>query len=284
MLRSVGERDFSSQETGHMLLSLPLTSCTFNFITVSLTNTCKVSKDNVTGEIILNKSQLHQYSSRDTTLAQLNLRDFFANYTVNNDVIKRRTHPMIIQTFPAYSSNPKGDKYGRFQLLKFHPWSDTTSFPWQSDDSTDQINVDSYTQFLRTATGRASIPSFAEELQKAERFISQDTQSDDEDENNQTSTEQEDWMVLCQLHQDLSTVSNQSNAVDWSEYSRTLQPVTIRESAKWIKTTKAESNCSIRIPREPVDISTLNTEQSVAYTIIERHCHDLTATNSQQHR
>ena len=36
MLRAVGERDFSAQETSHMLLSLPLVNCTFNFVTVSL--------------------------------------------------------------------------------------------------------------------------------------------------------------------------------------------------------------------------------------------------------
>ena len=54
------------------------------------------------------------FTSRDTTLAQLNLRDFFANYTVNSNVVKRRTHPVIIRTFPAYSSNPKGDKYGQY--------------------------------------------------------------------------------------------------------------------------------------------------------------------------
>lgn len=96
MLRSVGERDFSSQETGYMLLSLPLTSCTFNFFTVSLTITCKVSRDNATGEVTLNQSQLHQYSLRDALLAQVNLRDFFASYTVNGNKVKRRTHPVII--------------------------------------------------------------------------------------------------------------------------------------------------------------------------------------------
>ena len=63
----------------------------------------------------------------------------------------------------------------------------------------------------------------------------------------------------------------------WSEYSHTLPPATIGESAKWIKTTKAAPNCSMTMPIDPVDISTLNTEQSIAYNIIQRHCHNLTA-------
>lgn len=84
-------------------------------------------------------------------------------------------------------------------------------------------------------------------------------------------------MVLCQLHQDLSSILTQPNTVDWSEYSHTLSPATIRESAKWIRTTRAASNDfnSMTMPRAPIDISTLNTEQSIAYTIVQRHCHSL---------
>ena len=36
MIRSVAERDFSAQETAHQLLSLPLFSCSFNFVALSL--------------------------------------------------------------------------------------------------------------------------------------------------------------------------------------------------------------------------------------------------------
>lgn len=45
MIRAVGERDISAQETAHMLLSLPLVSCTFNFTTLSLTGDSKLVKD-----------------------------------------------------------------------------------------------------------------------------------------------------------------------------------------------------------------------------------------------
>ena len=53
MLRSVGERDFSAQETCHMLLSLPLFSCSFNFVTVSLDGSKKISKRTDSGELML---------------------------------------------------------------------------------------------------------------------------------------------------------------------------------------------------------------------------------------
>ena len=37
MIHAVGDRDISSQETAHLLLSLHLFTCTFNFVTISLT-------------------------------------------------------------------------------------------------------------------------------------------------------------------------------------------------------------------------------------------------------
>ena len=81
-------------------------------------------------------------------------------------------------------------------------------------------------EFLRTPEGQASIPQFSEELHKAQRYHNQnDATSDTEDDASVHHEEQEDWMVLCQLHQDLS---NQPNDVDWAEYSRTLQPATVR--------------------------------------------------------
>ena len=45
MIQSVGERDYSAQETAHLLLSLPLYSCTYNFITVSLDGSKQISTE-----------------------------------------------------------------------------------------------------------------------------------------------------------------------------------------------------------------------------------------------
>ena len=72
MLHSVGERDFSAQETGHMLLSLPLSSSTYNFCSVSLTTSRRVSKDQESSEMTIYPSHLQQYSSRDPLLTQVN--------------------------------------------------------------------------------------------------------------------------------------------------------------------------------------------------------------------
>jgi hypothetical protein len=56
MIRSIAERDFSAQETAHQLLSLPLFSCTFNFIALSLNGG---TTDTHSGEQKIEKSLLH---------------------------------------------------------------------------------------------------------------------------------------------------------------------------------------------------------------------------------
>jgi len=73
MLHFVGERDFSAQETGHMLLSLPLVSCPFNFATVSFDRSKKITKDPESGGLQLQASILDIYAPRDISLSSLNL-------------------------------------------------------------------------------------------------------------------------------------------------------------------------------------------------------------------
>lgn len=45
MIRTAGERDYSAQETSHMLLSLPLVSSSYNFITVSLNGERRIQNE-----------------------------------------------------------------------------------------------------------------------------------------------------------------------------------------------------------------------------------------------
>ena len=68
MVRSVGERDFSAQETAHQLLSLPLVSCTFSFVALSLDGGCALRKDERSGEHIIDLSVLSVAKSRSQTL------------------------------------------------------------------------------------------------------------------------------------------------------------------------------------------------------------------------
>ena len=74
----------------------------YNFCTVSLIDSRRISENKDTDELTLSQSHLQQYSSCNTSLAQVNF--FFANYTANG---KLQPQSVIVSTFPSYSSKVK---------------------------------------------------------------------------------------------------------------------------------------------------------------------------------
>ena len=113
--------------------------------------------------------------------------------------VVERSKPVIVRTFPSYSSNPQGEKYGqycRYQLIKYmyHPWSNNTAHSWQSDTATQDDYITAYTNFTNYA--KVCVPSFAAELYRVQQYYSQDN----EDETQDTHQNQDDWIHLCQLN------------------------------------------------------------------------------------
>ena len=182
MLRAVGERDFSSQETTHMLLSLPLVSCSYNFTIVSLYNSRLLTQDKESGEVTLQQSILDQYGARHG-LPDTDLIQFAAHYTMYKGELHKHPAPVIVRTFPQHSPNPQSESYGQYckcQLLKYKPWKHHPSNAWGGGTDTDETCIATYTDFLRTEAGRLHIPHFASELAKAQQYITQTTDLDDE--------------------------------------------------------------------------------------------------------
>ena len=88
IIQVAGDRDMATQETAHMLLSMPLTGCTYSFVTVSLDNSRKVVIDNENqSDEVLQKSTIEEYGKRSTAnsrcqgLSQLNLMQYVSQYT-----------------------------------------------------------------------------------------------------------------------------------------------------------------------------------------------------------
>ena len=278
MLRAVGERDFSAQETCHMLLSLPLVSCTYNFVTASLDGSKKISKNPESGELLLQASILETYASRDASLSPLNLYQFVANYTTIGGKVRKRSAPVVVRMFPTYPANPQGEKYPKFcrtQLLKYYPWSNSTHHSWQTD-CTDENCITSYHRFLETQAAADLVPHFAEELDRAQQYLQQEQDEDDTEPDHQQH-QQDDWMQLCSLNSQYAMqTTSDSPAVDWSEYTQSLPQHVVREAPSWIASSRKDTSHSLFIRHlPPVDITTLNYEQTVAFRIVEEHSSQL---------
>ena len=276
MIRAVGERDISAQETAHMLLSLPLVSCTFNFTTLSLTGDRKLSKDTESGQLTLQQSLLDSYSTRTTQL-NLSLVQFAAEFSVHKGEVRRRSSPVIVRTFPQYSSNPRGDDYNlyyKYQLVKHKPWSGQIGNVWGGGEGSPTVWVDQYHSFLQTDGARERIPHFVQELHSAQLRLAEEDDSEDE-ETHRPPEHQDDWMALCQLNPRFTMRLQEDSQVDWSAAARQLPSDVLRECPKWISSQRHLSEASSNSPWHrqlpPVDVTTLNPKQLHAYDLIKNH-------------
>lgn len=238
---SVVERDFSAQETSHMLLSLPLFSCTYNFVTVALNASRKLTREEDSGELVLEDSALDKYASRDSSLGDLNLCQFVSSYyTVCGEVLKRSA-PVIVRTFPSFSSNPRSelyDQYCKYQLIKYRPWVGIPSNAWLRGDEPCQDFVAVYRDFLQTDKARQYVPNFGEELDLAQQYIAENDGDDEED--MLLSSEQDDWMLCCRLNQHYAMgTASRTDSFDWAAFTRYLSPDLIRECPSWIRLSRA---------------------------------------------
>ena len=162
--------------------------------------------------------------------------------------------------FPTYPANPQGEIFPKFchtQLLKYHPWSNSSHHSWQTD-YTDENCITSYHRFLETQATADLVPHFAEELDKAQQYLQQEQDEDDTEPDHQH--QQDDWMQLCSLNSQYAMqTTSDLPAIDWSEYAQSLPQHVVREAPSWIASSRKDTSHLVFI-LPPVDITTLNYE------------------------
>ena len=91
VMKSLGQRDFSAQETKHHLMSLKLVSSSFNVLPVSLNGSRKIKTNSPDGDRITNDSLLDvyakrvQYSETIPEIITLNFVTFATKYKLVNN-------------------------------------------------------------------------------------------------------------------------------------------------------------------------------------------------------
>ena len=287
MIQVVGERDFGAQETAHILQSLPLYSCTFNFVTLSLDGGRQIRTDTQTQDDSITKPTMLetymnriQYQDNFPNLLSLNILEFVSKYSISKNELVHRANEVIVRTFPIYSSDPKGNNYGlycKYQLLKLKPWCSSPQNAWNNLPECNETFISVYKQFLSTdyAKGLAII---TEELQRAEQFESIQRANEDSNQTEDTHEHsQEEWMFLCQLQPTYDTPSNspdppEGTQVNGDEAANQMPPQLILSCPNWIKQMKKQSDTSmLRHPLTQVDINCLNEKQLHAYRLLSTH-------------
>ena len=289
MLCVVGVCDFSAQETAHMLMGLPLYSCTYSFVCISLDGSCAIQTeatdqdDQTAQQAATNLSLFNCYANRakyDSTfpgITLLNLCTFVARYTLYRGEIRQHSREAIVRTFPTYSSDPKSPTYGRYckyQLIKYKPWHTVTSNLWNGNEDVDDIYIQAYHKFLHSENVHSYLPTVSEEINRAEHYLVDNETVTDDPETTSVERCQEEWMLLCQVNQRFRSDDHRESSVDWSAPTHSLPADIVCESPRWITTQKRSAQEQLSLPQKQlpsVNIQNLTADQQLAYSIVCNH-------------
>eukprot|EP00978_Attheya_sp_CCMP212_P024884 scaffold78991_cov48-Attheya_sp.AAC.2 len=174
MARLIGQRIKSQQEVSHLILNLPLVSCTHTFVRISLRNDTRKliveppaevaaedappvdanrKKKPVTKISLIDAYAVRlevsawlsaeSYESYKDGLEEMSLFEFASVFTVGerehrrNKISPRAKDNVVAVFMPKKSSNPAGKNYPeycKFALAKFRPWSGDYENAWDSLD------------------------------------------------------------------------------------------------------------------------------------------------------
>ena len=130
-------------------------------------------------------------------ISNCNFVQFASNYFKTKVGIAKRTSPIVLETFPNYSSNPKGPNYGlfcRYQLLRYKPWYNFVDDAWFSEEPSDSVYINQWNSFLKTADAKLFIPNWSHQINLISEYVSHLVENDDFIESD--TNEREEWMIL----------------------------------------------------------------------------------------
>ncbi len=127
LINSVGERDYSAQETCHLLLQLPMFRASRDFIVLSLDGSRAVEDQLQEGQPATAPSILDHYIRRPTTsqFRDMTILHFTQKYTMPKELGSDPSHrrkEVVVIVRPFCSPDPNGPKYEQYcrQKLMLH--------------------------------------------------------------------------------------------------------------------------------------------------------------------
>ena len=169
---TVGERDFSAQETCHLLLMLSIVSSSRDFVVLSLDGSREVDDNLEADKPVTIESQLDQYCARPDTgdFNQLSLLEFVKQYKIlkkKGVAFILRKKEMLVIPHPYCSPDPDEPQYEQYcrQKLMLHQ-----PFCQLEDLLADyQSHEDAYAAFLKSEKAPISLADGIQQLEIAQK-------------------------------------------------------------------------------------------------------------------
>jgi len=123
LIHTVGERDFSTQETCHLLLQLPMFRASRDFVVLSLDNSRELQHKLCEGKQVTVDSQLDHYIARPKTshFDDMTIEKFVSHYRIlkkKADNLAPRRKDVVVIIRPYCSPDPEGAMYEQYCMQK----------------------------------------------------------------------------------------------------------------------------------------------------------------------
>ena len=227
LINCVGERDYSAQETCHLLLQLPMFKSSREFIILSLDGSRAVHSELTEGHDATAPSIVDHYCARPTTgqFESTTLLSFSQDYSLPKalgDAPRPRKKKVVVIPRPYCSSDPSGPQYEQYcrqKLMQHKCFRNITDLL-----SGHETYVLAYADFLATTDIQ---PSLEEDLRRLQEQQQDETETSSDNDHDPTEVESasssrmprdtDDWMLLCQRHlESQQTTSSSSEHHDWT--------------------------------------------------------------------
>ena len=255
LIHSVGDRDYSAQETCHILLQLPMFKASRDFIILSLDGSRAVQDHFQQDGRATAPSILDHYIARPAAshLRSITLLEFAQQFTMPKELgaePNRRSKNVVVIACPYCSPDPAGPKYEQYcrqSLMQHKPFCQLSELLAQHE-----TYAEAYTEFLQTGNIPPTLQEDIFRLQQLE--ASQETTQNEvnmtvnncayyhlhinavalitltlllwvhlqEDEESQQPTQrqppraQEEWMLICQHNGDFQPDASSQEDFDWT--------------------------------------------------------------------
>ena len=181
LINTIAERDYSAQETCHLLLQLPMFKASRDFIVLSLDGSRQLEEHLVEGQPATAPSSLDHYISRPSSphFEDMTLMHFVQHYSMPRSVstepsLRRKAVEVIVRPFyPADPDGPNYEQYCKQTLLLHRPFRLYHQLLAGSDTYTE-----AYTNYLQSGTAPSSLEDDIHQLQQQEQHSPAEEEGD----------------------------------------------------------------------------------------------------------
>ena len=123
-------------------------------------------------------AERRKYLKLFPNILECNFVQFTSMYINKSSKLEKRKRPVIVKTYPNYSSNPQNQHYGlfcKYQLLKSKPWEHTPDAAWNNAEQNNETFKTCWMDFLCSDNGKALVPDWEIKLQTLKASIKLET-------------------------------------------------------------------------------------------------------------